>query len=820
MSYLEVILPLPLPGTFTYKASELIYPDITIGCRVIVQFGKRKIYTGIVQSIHDNLPSQYIPKEILDLVDNQPIVTRTQLHFFDWMSNYYMCSLGEVINAALPAGLKVSSESILSLNPEMRLEDLELTEKEEAIINHLLTGDIKFSDINKILDIKSPYGYVKKLKEKNAIQVFEQVKDKYSPKKETWIKLNPKLVTEDALNALSEEMATKTKQLEVLVTYLKHVPVLDNPSINYEGISKKELLKQEISASSLKTMTKKGIFEEREKIISRLVSQQSQSSTTISLSPSQSEAKGAILKLFEAKDTVLLAGITGSGKTEIYISLIQDVLENGGQVLYLLPEIALTTQIIKRLGKVFGDQFGVFHSKYSDNERVEVWQKVHRGEYNFVVGVRSAVFLPFSELSLIIIDEEHESSFKQYEPAPRYHARDAAIYLAARFHAKTLLGTATPGLETYQNALEGKYGLVKLEERYNQVKIPNVEFANLIKERKQRKIKGNFSSLLLDSIKSVLDRNKQVILFQNRRGYAPYVTCHNCGHIPKCPHCDVSLTYHSFQNLLICHYCGHKTEMLTTCTQCNSNELRTMSFGTEKIEEELQILIPEAKIRRMDLDTTRSKYSYQKIIDEFEAGDIDVLVGTQMVTKGLDFDHVDLVGVFDADRMIHFPDFRSHERAYQLIHQVSGRAGRRSEQGQVIIQTNDPDQPILSHIKRQDYESFFRTEILERERFRYPPFYRMIRVTIKDNDKPTASDAALFYTREIRRKLGEFRVIGPVEPMVGRIRNQYLFDITVKFEKQGLNIPAIKDFLLNSRNMLISRQLYKSVKVVFDVDPI
>lgn len=820
MNYLEVILPLPLPGTFTYKASSSLYPHIVSGCRVIVQFGKRKVYTGIVSSVHDQPPKDFQPKEIMDLVDQEPILSPMQLRFFDWMSQYYMCSLGEVINAALPAGLKVSSESMISINPEVDVSELELTEKEQTIVNHLTSGDIKISDINKILDIKSPYSHIKNLSKKNAIQVFEKVKDKYSPKHVSKIRLNDEYLAEDALDILSEELEGKKKQLDVLVSFLRLVPVLENPTTNQKGILKSNLLAAGISPSSLQTLIKNGVFEEFKHIVSRLDTGEANDNYTLNLSESQSAAKNAILSLFQSRDTVLLKGVTGSGKTEIYISLIQDILENGGHILYLLPEIALTTQIIKRLEKAFGNQFGIFHSKYSDNERVEVWQKVLKGEYRFVVGVRSAVFLPFSELDLIMIDEEHETSFKQYEPAPRYHARDAAIYLSSIHHAKTLLGTATPSLESYQNALDGKYGLVNLEQRFSEVDLPQVEFANLIKERKQRKIKGTFSSLLLENIEQTLEKGKQVILFQNRRGYAPYITCHNCGYIPKCPHCDVSLTFHSYQNLLICHYCGHKAEMLSACVQCNSNELRTMSYGTEKIEEELQILLPDAQIRRMDLDTTRSKYSYQKIIDEFENGEIDVLIGTQMISKGLDFDGVDLVGIFDADRMIHFPDFRSHERAYQLMHQVSGRAGRRNDQGKVIIQTNDPDQQILSYIKRQDYNSFFRTEILEREQFHYPPFYRIIKITIKDYDKQVAADAATFLAREIRRKLGNMRVIGPVEPVIGRIRNQYLFDMTIKYEKQGLNIPAIKDFLLTSRNMLVSQQLYKSVRVVFDVDPV
>ncbi len=821
LRFLEVILPVPLPGTFTYSFSESAFPNPEIGSRVIVQFGKRKIYTGIIAAIHDEAPNSYEPKEIMDLVDEVPIVTHTQLQFFDWISRYYMCTIGEVMNAALPAGLKISSESYLSLNPDIDLEDLDLSEKEEIVIRHLMSGDVKLNDVGPILDIKSPYNYVKKLKEKNIIQVFEQVKDKYIPKKETWIRLKEVYNNEDTLDQLCESLEGKQKQLEVLLAYLRLVPLFEYPSKNKDGISKKALLAEDISASSLKTLTKNGFFEEWEKTISRLDGILGASEEiAIDLSEGQSKALHEILAAFEQKSTALLHGVTGSGKTEIYISLIQNVLTNGGQVLYLLPEIALTTQIIKRLSKVFGEEFGVFHSRYSDNERVEVWQKVQKGEYNFVVGVRSAVFLPFTDLSLIIVDEEHEPSFKQHEPAPRYHARDSSIYLSSIFHGKTLLGTATPALETYTNALEGKYGLVELTERFGSVTLPKVTFANLVLERKQNKMKGNFSLTLLKAIQETLERNKQVILFQNRRGYAPYVTCHNCGYIPKCPHCDVSLTYHSYQNLLVCHYCGYKTDMLLECFQCQSTEIKTMSFGTEKIEEELELLIPEARIRRMDLDSTRSKYSYQKIIDEFENGEIDILVGTQMVSKGLDFEGVELVGVFDADRIIHFPDFRSHERAYQLIHQVSGRAGRRADQGKVIIQTNDPDQPILQRLRYQDYLGFYQNELLERQQFQYPPFYRIINITFKDVDKQVAGDAARFYSMEIRKHLGDARVNGPIEPLIGKIRNQYLFEIFIKIEKQGINLAALKEFLLNSRNILLSQRSYKSVRVIFDVDAI
>ncbi|MFY0606912.1 MAG: primosomal protein N' [Cyclobacteriaceae bacterium] len=817
---MEVILPLPLAGTFTYKFSEILFPNAAVGCRVIVQFGKRKMYTGIISNIHDISPSDYHPKEIIDLVDEQPVITPIQLQFFFWIHSYYMCSIGEVIKAALPAGMKISSESIIALNPEIDLEDLELSEKEQTIINHLASGDIKMSEVNDILNIKSPYAYVKNLKEKKAIQVFELVKDKYTPKTETWVSISDQYLDEAELDNLNQSLATKKKQLEVLIAYLEVVPIYETPSLNEIGMSKKKLLDKGVSTSSFKALVKQGVLIEWKKTISRLGDFDEQQSLNIQLSKAQQEARNNILTSFEKHNTVLLHGVTGSGKTEIFISLIKDIIGSGGQVLYLLPEIALTTQIIKRLALVFGSQFAVFHSKYSENERVEVWQKVQSGECNFIVGVRSSIFLPFNDLSLIIVDEEHEGSFKQYEPSPRYHARDSAIYLASLFHAKTLLATATPSLESYQNTMNGKYGLVELNERYNNAPTPKVEFANLIKERKQKKIKGNFTSVLLDAIAETIASGKQVILFQNRRGYAPYLTCYNCGYIPKCPHCDVSLTFHSYQNLLACHYCGHKSDHPDNCFQCNSEEMKSMGFGTEKLEEELQALMPEISIRRMDLDTTRSKYGYQKIIDEFESGAINVLIGTQMVSKGLDFGSVNLVGVFDADRMIHFPDFRSHERAYQLMHQVSGRAGRRVDEGKVIIQTTDPDQPILQYVKNQDYRAFYRSEMIEREAFRYPPFFRIIKITIKDFDKQIASNAARFYAREITAQLGSHRVIGPVEPIIGKIRNQYLFDITVKFEKEGLNIKALKEFLVTSRNILLAQRLYKGVRLVFDVDPV
>lgn len=813
-----MILPVPIKGTFTYKIPHEYLSELVSGCRVIVQFGKRKIYTGIVHHVHTNRPEEYEPKEILDLIDASPVFASFQIAYFQWIANYYMCTIGEVVNAALPSGLKISSESYISLNPDIDLDDLELTEKEQMVINNLSTSDMTLDDLSNLLEIKTTHHHVRNLVAKKAIHLFEKVKDKYQPKTERRVRINPALIKEDSIQSLFDALEKKPKQIDLLLFYLKETGTLDQPGKNETGISK-SILQKNGSASSLATLIKNNVFEEWKERVSRIPFDDHSPNHIPTLSPEQEEAKANIFASFEKKDTVLLRGITGSGKTEVYISIIENVINDGGTVLYLLPEIALTTQIIKRLRRVFGDSFGIYHSRYSENERVEVWQKVLTGEYKFVVGVRSAVFLPFNELSLIIVDEEHETSYKQHDPAPRYHARDTAIYLAALHHAKVLLGSATPALETYKNALDQKYGLVTLESRYGNVALPDIAFADLKDERKRRKLKGNFSSLLLHEIQNMLDQNKQVILFQNRRGYAPYLECNNCGFLAKCPNCDVSLTYHIYQNVLKCHYCGHKKEMIDTCPQCQSNELRTMSFGTEKLEEELEILLPTARIQRMDLDSTRSKYGYQRIIDDFEAGEIDILVGTQMVSKGLDFDKVELVGVFGADRMINFPDFRSHERAYQMIHQVSGRSGRKN-QGKVVIQTNEPNQAVLQLVKRHDYLSFYQGEILEREKFRYPPFYRMIGIMLKDMDKQLVFDASQFLYKELSRQLGTMRVIGPVEPIVGRIRNQYLMEITIKVEKHTTNLTALKEFLLTSRNILLSQRSYKRVKVQFDVDPI
>lgn len=818
--YCEVILPLPLSGTFTYSIPPEFSDLISLGSRVVVSFGKKKIYTGIVLKTHNESSATYRPKELLDVLDQRPIVNEKQLQFFQWMSRYYICAIGEVINAALPAALKLSSESFVGINPDVDPDEADVDDRSWQLLRALSTNDLTMNNASEVLGLKHPQRVLKELSEKGLIDLFEKVKDKYQPKKVKRIRISDTYMEEGMLEGLINELETKPKQQDILIAYLRDIPVLDTPETNTGGILKSQLLASAVSPSSLKTLVKNGILIEWEETVSRLPINNKDSFGTITLSQEQEHCRRLIIDSFVSHNTVLLHGITGSGKTEIFIELIKEQVDQGKQVLYLLPEIALTTQIIARLHRIFGDSFGVYHSRYSDNERVEVWQKVLNKEYLFVVGVRSAVFLPFSDLGLIIVDEEHEPSYKQFEPAPRYHARDSAVYLSTLHDGKVLLGTATPALETYQNALDGKYGLVELTSRYGQAYHPTMEFANVNRERKQRKLKGNFTSVLVDAIQNSLDKKEQVILFQNRRGYASYIACDNCSTIPKCPNCAVSLTYHQYNHKLVCHYCGYNQTMYSDCLHCGSTELRNVGFGTEELEEELKLLFPQVIVQRMDLDTTRSKYGYQRIIEAFEDGEIDILVGTQMVSKGLDFDRVNLVGIFDTDRMIHFPDFRSHERAYHLITQVSGRAGRKSKEGKVIVQTNDPDQELLQRVRNDNYKAFFQWEILEREHFHYPPFTRLIKITLKHREKMVSFQAANFFAADIRKNLGNQRMIGPVEPMIGKIRNMFLHEITLKIEKQGINLPAVKEYLKSVEQMMKQMPAFKSVGVVFDIDPI
>ena len=841
--FADIILPVPIPKLFTYRIPREMEAEAQTGSRVIVQFGSRKVLTGIVGRLHNQPPKDYTARYILEVLDANPVVQAVQIKFFRWMADYYVCTIGEVLNIALPSGLKLSSESKAQLNPEFDLMNTvyEFSDHEMKVLQALAEkGTLTYNEIGELLDEKEEktgrgrgraegtgrtasrpnfYNTIKSLIAKETILIFEEVKEKYKPKMVKKLRLQAEYVKHpERLEALFQQLEKSTKQIDVLLSYMHAVPKFREMKVNHAGIAKAQLLERPISASSLNTMVKNGIFEAFEEIVSRFEDSAPTEETTLVLTEAQQRAKQSILQHFAKKDTVLLHGITGSGKTEIYISLIQDVLTAGGQVLYLVPEIALTTQIVVRLKKIFGNEMGIYHSKFSDNERVEVWQGVIRGRYPLVVGVRSGTLLPFDNLGLIIVDEEHETSYKQFDPAPRYHARDSALMLARLHHAKTLLGSATPSIESYYHARQGKYGLVNLTQRYGNAQLPDIELVDIKEERKRKTMKQNFTSALLEEMEQALGNQEQIIIFQNRRGYAPYLYCEDCAHIPKCLNCDVSLTYHQYAAELRCHYCGHHEALPQHCVACGSSKIKTSGFGTEKLEEEIAELIPKVRVQRMDLDTTRKKNSYQQIIDGFANREMDVLVGTQMVSKGLDFDGVSLVGILDADRMIHFPDFRSHERTFQLITQVSGRSGRRDKVGKVTIQTTNTQQPVLHKIVSNDYTGLYEEEIGEREVYKYPPFVRVIRLTVKNPDRKVCQRAAVQLTQVLQGKLGNSRVLGPEEPLISRLRNQYLMQLIIKLEKQ-VNIQAVKEIVRDECQALVKEKTLKKTKVVIDVDP-
>ncbi|HEY4650384.1 MAG TPA: primosomal protein N', partial [Pontibacter sp.] len=763
-------------------------------------------------------------KYVLDVLDDTPIVTAPQLKLFKWIADYYMCTLGEVINAALPSALKLSSESRIQLHPQFNPEedDIPLSTQEAKIIYALQHNQhLTFTDVGNVLQAKSYHKYIKSLIQKEAIIIFEQVSDKFSPKVVKKVRLNEHFVREEGmLEELFEQLTPKTKQLDILLNYLQQVPVHQDVNLNYRGLEKSVLTNNpHLSKSSLDSLIKKGVLEQFDQVVSRFPVDDSPRLLPMTLSEHQLQAKDEILGLFKEKDTVLLHGVTGSGKTEVYIDLIKHALEGGGQVLYLLPEIALTAQIVTRLMKVFGEKLGVYHSKFSDNERAEVWQGVLSGRFQVVVGVRSAVFLPFHNLSLIIVDEEHEASYKQYEPAPRYNARETALMMAHLQGAKTLLGSATPAIETYYNCQTGRWGLVTMSKRFGEAQLPDVELVNTREEQHRKNMHSHFSGKLLTAIEERLHRHEQVILFQNRRGYAPFIACDECSWIPKCRNCAVSLSYHKFSGELRCHYCGYHERMPNDCPACGATTLKSMGFGTEKIEDELKLMLPKAEVQRMDLDTTKKKNSYQQIIADFENGKTDILVGTQMVTKGLDFENVSLVGILNADSIIHFPDFRAHERAFQLFVQVSGRAGRKGKPGTVYIQTRDPMQSIFRKVKTADYEALYAHEIEERMRFAYPPFVRMIRITVKHADERTSENAAIVLAKDLTDRLGKQQVLGPEIPYIFRIRNLFLNEIHIKLPRENVNLRNAKGQIAQAIRQLYLLPDFKGMRVVADVDP-
>jgi primosomal protein N' (replication factor Y) (superfamily II helicase) len=817
--FCNVLLPVPVPKVFTYRVPQELNDHIQVLQRAIVPFGPKKILTGVIQEIHQSPPKDYEAKMLLDLLDPIPILFPQQFELFKWVAAYYMCAGGEVLNAALPSGLKLSSESLVQINPSFDFENpgYDFSDKEWLVLNQLKHNTITYTDVSKLLGVKNIYVLLKSLASKNAIILLEEVREKYQPKTLKYIRFAEGYTSKEKLEHLFTLLGNKPKQEAVLLKILQEMPVFHHPELNDMGIPKNKIIEGDITESPLKTLIKQKILEEYERIVPRFHEFEKQVEAAPTLSDLQQKICNTILEYFQQDKPVLLHGVTGSGKTEIYIDLIKKAIDNNTQALLLLPEIALTTQIVSRLKKIFGNALGVYHSRFSDNERVEIWNGIVEGKLKCVVGVRSSVFLPFDNLGLIIVDEEHDTSYKQDRP-PRYHARHTALMLAKIHHAKILLGSATPSVETYFHATHGTYGLATLPLRFRESSMPEIKLVNLAEARKTKTLRGALSLTMINSIEAALKKKEQVILFQNRRGYSPFIECEDCGYVPKCINCSVSLTYHQFKNSLLCHYCGYMDDLPKACPICSGKRMLTMGLGTEKLEEEVKLIFPDAAVLRMDLDTTRSKTGYSNIIESFEQGKTDILIGTQMVTKGLDFDRVNLVGVFDADRILHFPDFRSYERAFQLMTQVSGRAGRREAQGKVLIQTYNPTHPVFAFVMAHDVAAFLEDQLKDREANFYPPFSRLIQITLKHIDKKICLEAAKWMANQTTM-ITNTRTLGPAEPSVSKIRNEYLQTILIKIPRNYGQLAYIKNELLRIGNNLTSDPAFRNVKIVFDVDP-
>lgn len=814
--FVEVILPLPLKGTFTYRVSRELENEVETGKRVVVQFGRKKLYTGIIAESHDRPPTGYQAKYIEELLDDEPVVFEDQLEFWDWMRQYYLCHIGDCMQAALPSGLKLSSESRLAIHPNYSGEMDDLDEEQLNVLEALQNNNfLTLDEIAKVIRKTHVHAVVRSLVAQEIVVQYEELQHKFKPKTEIVYRLAEWLEDKGKLEEVFDALNRAPKQLEALMQFIQSAKIAKE-----KGVVKRQTLisDNDISAAAIDQLVKKEILLKSAVEVTRLVDKDAWAQGDIVLTEHQQKTFDELNELFSEKDAALLHGVTSSGKTEIYIKLIQERLDRGEQVLYMLPEIALTAQIIQRLQKHFGEKVGIYHSKMSDNERVEVWKKQLSSEpYQVILGARSSLFLPFRNLDFIILDEEHEHTFKQHDPAPRYHARDAAAYLCKKWNAKLLLGSATPSIEAYFNGKRDRIGLVHLTERYGGIKLPHIEICDLKLERKAETMKGPFSSQLLQRINETLSRNQQVIVFQNRRGYSSFVQCNSCGWVPDCINCDISLTYHKYSNDLRCHYCGHTDKVPHVCPNCQSTYLKTKGFGTEQIEEELSLHFPEAVVQRMDMDTTRGKHAYTRIISDFEERRIDILVGTQMVTKGLDFDHVGLVGILNADQLLNYPDFRSFERAYQLMAQVSGRAGRKGRRGLVVIQTSEPTHFIIEQVVRNDYEGMYMSELVQRKQFRYPPFIRMIRITMKHRDREKVDAAAAVLAKELE-PIPDKLLLGPEYPLVQRIRNKYNKQIILKMG--GANIKQRKEQIFRSIQKVHEMKEYRSVQFVPDVDPV
>jgi len=819
--YADLILPLALSRLYTYEVPELFEKTLKPGQRVIVQFGKSKMYTAIVYAVHENEPEHYDAKEILEVLDTEPVITPQQFKIWEWMSEYYLCSLGEIMIAALPSIMKLQSETVVSISPNFSNDNFMLTREEQSLVDHLKdAGIMTISDASKRTGLKNGLRLIRNMMDRNILVPHEEMSDAFKPRQVSYVRMTE--VTND--DAFMQELFSKLekkapKQLHVLMSFMQL-----KQETGKEFFSKSQFLKKTNSAApALQQLVTKGVLELFDAEESLAAGPLVPTGLQMELSEVQQGAYEKIEECFHREKVTLLHGVTSSGKTEVYVRLINDIIGSGKQVLYLLPEIALTTQIISRLKRHFGDQLLVFHSRFSNRERADVYMKLLAdGEnrtfrYPIIVGARSSVFLPLKNPGLILVDEEHDSSYKQQDPAPRYNARDTAIVCGQIYKCHVLLGSATPSMESYHNAESGKYELVIMNERYGGMKLPQIKIVDLKEAYRTQKMKSYFSQQLLDGIKMALDAKEQVILFQNRRGFAPILECKKCGWIPQCVNCDVSLTYHKKSNHLRCHYCGYTTFPPTKCMACGDPDVRMKGMGTERIEDEIAIFFPDHNVQRLDLDTTSSKFAFQRIINGFENGEIDILVGTQMVTKGLDFDRVSLVGVLNADSLIKFPDFRSAERSYQLLAQVAGRSGRKFKQGQVLIQTYQVKHPLLNFLQKHDYTGFYNYELEERNKYSYPPFFRLIELRLKLKDEKMLDNLARDFAKELRLVFGK-RVLGPVVPPVSRVRNYYLQNVLIKVEK-GLSNQKVKQMITKVTDSFLSHPSNRSLFIQVDVDP-
>ncbi|MDI3320503.1 replication restart helicase PriA [Pinibacter soli] len=813
--FAEVLLPLALPKNYTWAVPANLLEKVQPGCRVEVVL-KNKKYAGIVKLVHTEKPKAFNPQPILNVLDDEPIVFGNQLKLWAWLSDYYMCSEGEVMQAALPTHFKLSSETVLMYNDEAG-DDFAHLDDEEFLVAEalLLKKELRLVEVQQILDVSHVYPVIKRLIEKGICFVWEDLKNKYTEKKENFVILHPEFATEEALSNLlsnDKKLQKAEKQMELLLAFLHFMKTTGE-------VKQMDLLKKSnATAAQLKGLADKGILIIEKRSVDRIKNLPKSININFTLSEAQQKALEEVKASQQQKQVALLHGVTSSGKTQIYVKLIEELLAKNKQVLYMLPEIALTAQVIRRLQIYFGGYIAIYHSKFNSNERIEIWNKVKSGEAKIILGARSALFLPFRDLGLVICDEEHDSSYKQQDPAPRYHARDATIYFASLFGANVILGSATPSLESYYNASVGKYALVELLSRFGDVDLPKIEIVDTKKLFTKEKGKVILSVPLQEAITESLQKQKQVILFQNRRGYSPYQVCQTCGWIPHCHNCDVSLTFHKLSNKLVCHYCGTNYPPVHTCEACGNHHFAQQNFGTERVEEELQEFFPDAKVSRMDMDAVKGKHGHDALIQLFEQQRIDILVGTQMVVKGLDFEHVYLVGILDGDAILGFADFRVSERGFQLMEQVSGRAGRKNEQGKVLVQVRNVNQPVLFFVQQHDFKSFYKSEIDSRKQFQYPPFTRLLQITFKHKKPDVVAHAARTFAQGMQSLYGQY-IIGPAQPIINKIRNLYLMEMMLKLPKDTQLINACKHMIQQQTAILHNDSRFKSVVITPDVDP-